>query len=158
MLLLNFMIMLLLLIGLACTLAPRLHGTMIIGGVVIIYAFIIGVDKVQPWLGLSLFLCVVIAEVGALGLRSLLTNHFRVTRVYSVNTTVCNLAGIIVADALLGSFFGMLIWEGLVGKNLFPRLEDIGGIFMRLMIIGVVRLLCGVTMIILVIKYMMYAN
>ena len=158
MLILNFITILLLFIGLLCTVAPRLYGTVIIGSVASIYAVMIGVDIFQSWLGLSLALCVVVAEVGLRGLRRVVTNHFTVTRIYSVDTTICNLAGIIVADAFLGSLFGMLIWEGVVGKNLFPRMDDIGKILLRLLIVGALRFLCGIIMIIIVIKYIISVN
>lgn len=158
MLILNFMIIFLLFVGLVCTLAPRLHGTLIIGSVACSYAMIFGVDIIHSWVGVTLLLCVLIAEVGARKLRRVLTDHFAVTRIYSIDTTVCNLAGIIVADALLGPLLGMLIWEGVVGKNLFPRLDDIGSILLRLMIIGWVRFLCGLIMIIIVIQYMLYPS
>lgn len=156
MLLLNFMIVFLLFVGLLCTLAPRLHGTLIIGVVASIYAIMMGINIFQSWVGLSLLLLLFMAEIGARGLRIFFTRHSDVTRIYSVDTTVCNLAGLVVVDALLGSLFGMLIWEGLVGKNLFPRLDSIGKVLVRLILIAALRLLCGGIMIIIVVKYIMY--
>lgn len=156
MLLLNFMIILLLFIGLLCTLAPRLHGALIIGVVGSGYAMLMGVNIFQSWVGVSLLVLLFIGEVGAGGLRIILTRHADVTRIYSVDTTVCNLAGLVVTDALLGSLVGMLIWEGLVGKNLLPRLDSIGKVLMRLIIIAALRLLCGIMMISIVIMYIMY--
>lgn len=155
MLLLNFMIIFLLFVGLLCTLAPRLHGTLIIGIVASIDAMIMGVNVFQSWVGLSLFVLLFMGEFGAGGLRIFITRHSDVTRIYSIDTTVCNLAGIVVADALLGSLVGMLIWEGLVGKNLFPRLDSIGKVLVRLIVIAALRLLCGGIMIIIIVKCIM---
>ena len=120
MLIINFIIILIMFIGLMCTLAPRLYGTVIILVAAGIYAVIIGVSIFPLWVAVSLLMLTLVAEVGANGLRFFLTRHSEVSRIYSINTTVCNLAGIVVADALLGSLIGMTIWEMVVGKTLFP--------------------------------------
>jgi uncharacterized protein YqgC (DUF456 family) len=158
MLLLNFMVIFLMFIGLLCTLAPSLHGTVVIGIVASIYATLIGVNIFHSWVGVILLILIFVAEVGVNGLRNFFTGHCGVTRRYSVDTTVCNIAGVIIADALLGSFLGTILWEALVGKNLFPRLDSIGKVLVRLMLTAILRLLCGVTMIIIVMWYIMYAR
>jgi len=155
MLIINFMIILIMFIGLICTLAPRLYGTVIILVTAGVYALIIGVSVFPLWVAVSLSMLTVVAEIGANGLRVLLTRHSEVSRAYSVDTTVCNLAGIVAADALLGSLVGMTIWELLVGKALLPRLDSIGKVLVRLIATAVLRLNCGLIMIIIVVKYMM---
>ena len=155
MLIMKFMIILIMFMGLMCTLAPRLYGTVIILIAAAIYAVIIGMSVCPLWVAVSLFILTVVAEVGANGLRVFLTRHSEVSRIYSIDTTVCNLAGIVVAEALAGSLIGMTLWEVLVGKTLFPRLDSIGKVLVRLIITAVLRLICGLIMIIIVIKYMM---
>jgi len=99
---------------------------------------------------------VIIAEIGMRGLRSYLTKGYTISKTYSVNTTVCNLSGIIVADALLGSLIGLTIWELVVGKALVPYFESISKILVRLMIVAVLRFICGIIMIAIICKYLLY--
>jgi len=155
MLIIKFIIILIMLIGLMCTLAPRLHGTVIILLAAGVYAVFTGVSILPLWVAVSLLILTLVAEVGANGLRVFLTRYSEVSRIYSIDTTVCNLAGIVVSDALLGSLIGMTVWEVLVGKTLFPRLDSIGKVLVRLIVIAVLRLICGLTMIIIIVKYMM---
>lgn len=142
-------------IGLLCTLAPRLHGTVIIIVTAGVYAVIMGMSTFPLWVPVSLLLLTLVAELVGNGLRVFLTRNSDVSRIYSTDTTVCNLAGMVVADALLGSLIGMIVWELLIGKTLFPRLDSIGKILVRLIITATLRLICGLIMIIIVAKYMM---
>ena len=155
MLIIKFLIILIMFIGLLCTLAPRLHGSVIILVTAGVYAVISKVSVIPLWLAVSLLILTLVAEVGANGLRTFLTRHSEVSRKYSIDTTVCNLAGVVVSDALLGSLRGMIIWEVLIGKTLFPRLDSIGKVLVRLTATAVLRLICGVIMIIIVVKYIM---
>jgi len=157
MLIIKFVIILILFIGLLCTLAPRLYGTVIILITAGVYVIIIGWHSLPLWVPVSLLLLTLVAELGVNGLRYFLTRHSEVSKIYSVDTTVCNLAGILVSDALLGSLIGMTLWEVLVGKTLFPRLDSIGKVLVRLIITAVLRLFCGLIMIIIIVKYMMYS-
>jgi len=155
MLIIKFIIILIMLFGIMCTLAPKLHGTVIILIAAGIYAVFIGTSVFPLWVAACLLMLTLVAEVGANGLRVFLTRHSDVSRTYSVDTTVCNLAGIVVADALLGSLIGITIWELLVGKTLFPRLDSIGKVLVQLIITAMLRLICGIIMMIIVVKYMM---
>jgi len=155
MLIIKFIIILTMLIGLLCTLAPRLYGTVIILAAAGIYAIIIGVEIFPIWVPASLLLLSLAAEAGANWLRHYLTRHSAASRVYCINTFVCNTAGIVVADALLGSVIGLTAWELLVGKNLFPRVDNISQVLVRLIVTAVLRLCCGFLMIIIVVMYMM---
>jgi len=155
MLIIKFIIIVIILIGLICTLAPKLHGALIILLAAVVSTIIIDVGLLPLWVPVSLLVLTLVAEVGANGLRLFLTRHSEVSRIYSVDTTVCNLAGIVVSDALLGPLIGMTIWEVLVGKTLFPRLDSIGKILRRLIWTALLRLICGLIMIFIVVKYMM---
>ncbi|WP_378955619.1 DUF456 family protein [Pelosinus sp. sgz500959] len=156
MLILKFSALFIMFIGLACTLAPRLYGTVIILVVAAGYGIFINLNIFQSWIGFVLLLLTLLSEVGARGLRILTTRPYRVSRRYSIDTSVCNLAGIIIASALLGSFVGATIWEIVVGKTLLARLDMIGKILIRLILTAGVRLICGLLMIIIIVKYMMY--
>jgi hypothetical protein len=158
MLIVNFIIILIMFIGLICTLAHRLHGTLVILAAASIYAIAIGMSEFYSWVVAGLFMLTFIAEIGARWLRIILTRHYEVSRLYSVNAVVCNLGGIIVTDALLGPLAGTIIWEALVGKTLFPHLDSIGRVLLLLILAAVLRFICGLAMIIIVINYIMYTG
>jgi hypothetical protein len=158
MLLLNGITILLLCSGLFCTLVPRFHGAVIIGIVASVYAVIIKVNLFQSYLGLLLLLLIFIAEFAARGLSNFLTRQFPVTGQESVDTVVCNAAALLVGDALFGPLVGTIIWKMLVGKKALPRLDSIGKVLSRLLVVTVLRLLCGIMMILIVIKYIMYTK
>lgn len=154
MLIVKMIIMVIMLIGQFCTLAPNFYGTVIILAAAGIYASIFGFSNVPIWVMPVLVALVVVAEVGARGLRIYLTKDYKVSRTYSVNTTVCNLAGVVVADALLGSLIGVTIWELVVGKALVPHIESISKVLVRLVILAILRFMCGIIMIIIICNYM----
>lgn len=149
-------ILLIMFIGQLCTLAPNFYGTIIILAAACIYASIVGFNTLSSWIIIVLVSLVIIAEIGMRGLRSYLTKGYTISKTYSVNTTVCNLSGIIVADALLGSLIGLTIWELVVGKALVPYFESISKILVRLMIVAVLRFICGIIMIAIICKYLLY--
>ena len=152
MLIIKISIMLIMLIGQLCTLAPNFYGTVIILTAAGIYAFILGFNLPLCVL-LALLTLVAVAEVGARGLRFYLTKDYKVSRMYSVNTTVCNLTGVVVADALLGPLLGVVIWELVVGKALVPHIESISKVLVRLTILAALRFMCGIIMIIIICNY-----
>ncbi|MDF2634949.1 MAG: hypothetical protein K0R78_1823 [Pelosinus sp.] len=144
------------LIGQLCTLAPNFYGTVIILAAAGIYVSIFGFSNLPSWVISVLMALVATAEVGVRGLRSYLTKDYKVSRMYSVNTVVCNLAGVVVADALLGSLIGVTIWELIVGKALVPHLESISKVLVRLIILAILRFMCGIIMIIIICNYVLY--
>jgi len=154
MVIIKFIILLLMFIGLLCTLAPRLHGTVIILLAGLLYIVYLAVQELQFWM-IGVFTLTVIAELGSIGLRRLLTRKKKISRMYSIDTSVCNLAGIIVMDAFLGSFLGTTIWGLLVSKNLLPDVDDMRQIVTRLLFIAMLRSTCGTIMIGLIIAYTM---
>jgi uncharacterized protein YqgC (DUF456 family) len=156
MLILKISILIIMFIGQVCTLAPAFHGTLIILLAAGIYACIIGLNTIPLGVLFVIFLLAVITEIGGWWLRIHLTKNSKVSREYSVNTTVCNVAGIIVADAFLGALVGITIWELVVGKALLPRFDVIGKVLNSLMIVAALRFLCGLIMIIIIYKYMIY--
>jgi len=156
MLILKISILVIMLIGQVCTLAPALRGTLIILVAAGIYASILGFYIFPLGILLVLFILVLIAEIGGKWLRIYLTRDSKVSREYSVSTTVCNVAGIVVADAFLGALVGITLWELAVGKALLPRIDDISKVLNSLLLVAALRFLCGIIMIIIICKYMIY--
>lgn len=157
-LVLKMMILLIMSIGMICTLAPRLYGTLIILVAAVVYTVILGVTTYPSWVIASLVMLALVSEVGGRGLRIYLTRDYKVSRLYSIDTTVCNLAGIMVADALVGPLLGATIWEMLVGKALLPRLDMISKVLIRLTIVAVLRFICGLIMTIIIVNYILHTN
>lgn len=155
MLIIKFIILLIMWLGLICTLGPRLYGTVIILLAAIVYAAVADMSVLQTWVAVSLLTLVLVAELGARGLRCFLTRHYEISRIYSVNTMVCNLAGIIVTDVLLGSLVGAVSWQAIASRILYPRLDNIGKVLARLAVTAVLRFLCGLTMMIIILIYIM---
>lgn len=153
MLILKISILVIILIGQMCTLAPALHGSFIIFVAAGIYVSIVGLNVFPLEILLTLLVLVVIAEIGGRWLRIYLTKNSKVSREYSVNTTVCNVAGIIVADAFLGSLVGITIWELAVGKALLPRFDSISKVLGSLVLVAALRFLCGMIMVIIICTY-----
>jgi uncharacterized protein YqgC (DUF456 family) len=151
-------ILIILLIGQLCTLAPKLHGTLVILGTSFIYSLALGLQFSESQLRIFFLLLIltVVAEGGSSFFRVFLTRNYNVSRKYSVNTIVCNLAGIIVADALLGALVGAILWEYLVAKALIPRIKGIGKVLLRLALVALLRFICGIIMIIIICKYIIF--
>lgn len=155
MLIIEFIAVFFMFIGLLCTLAPRLHGTIMILSAGIGYIIIIGIAKIQPWIFVSLLLLALFAELGVRWLRIYITKGLKVSKTYSIDSTICNLAGIIVISTLLRSIIGMTIWQAIVGKSILPRLDSIGKVLIRLFFTALLRFVCGLIMIIIILKYVM---
>lgn len=153
MLILKISILVIMLIGQVCTLAPALRGTFIILVGAGIYASILGFSVFPLGIISALCVLVVIAEIGGQWLRIYLTQNSEVSREYSVNTTICNIAGIVVADAFLGALVGITIWELVVGKALLPRFNNVSKVLGSMMLVASLRFLCGIVMIILICNY-----
>lgn len=153
MLILKIIILIIMLIGLVCTLAPALRGTLIILVGAGIYASILGFSVVPLSIIVTLCTLTVIAEIGGRWLRIYLTQNSEVSREYSVNTMICNVAGIVVTDAFLGALVGITTWELVVGKALLPRFNNVSKVLSSLMLVASLRFLCGIIMIILICNY-----
>lgn len=145
--------MLIMLSGLVLTLAPKIPGTLVILLGAALYVG--GSPSALPksTILIVLVLLAAIAELGGRLLRVYLTQRYSVSRVFSVNSTVGNIAGILTADTLFGSVLGMLLWEMLAGRTLRPHWDSIGRVIWRLTAVALLRGLCGVMMIISVLLY-----
>lgn len=141
-------------IGQLCTLAPKFHGTVIILGAACFYSFLFKNGEVSLHIIMILTAISIWAEWGTRWLGRCLTKKYQVSPAYSINTSVCNVAGIIAVDALLGSLAGITIWELIVGKALLPYLDHISKVLIRLLLLAVVRFVCGIAMIVIACNYL----
>ena len=158
MLIIKFVILLIMLIGLICTFGPRLYGTVIILLAAVLYAAAVDLSIFQTWAAAGLLMLTVVAELGVRGLRIFLTRRYDVSRSYSVNSVVCNIVGCIISGTLLGSLLGLTVWQGLASRVLYPRLDLVSKVLVRLLWTAVMRFLCGLTMIIIAVKFMLYRS
>ncbi|MBC8016645.1 MAG: DUF456 family protein [Sporomusaceae bacterium] len=156
MLIIKFIVLLIMSIGLICTLGPRLYGTVIIFLAAIIYALVVDVGVFQTWVATGLLILTLVAELGVRGLRVFLTKRYEVSRIYSVNSVVCNVVGSIISGTLLGSLLGLAVWQGLASRVLYPRLDLVSKVLVRLMLTAAMRFFCGFIMVIIAVKYMLY--
>jgi uncharacterized protein YqgC (DUF456 family) len=140
-------------IGLYSTLFPKIPGTLVILGTAVLYCFLTDYITYQSWLIYALIFLCGLAEVGGRILRIYLTRREGVTRVFSTDTTVGNIAGLIVSDAILGPATGTILWELMVGKTLFPRWTTVSKVLSRLAAVAFLRISCGGIMIFIVVKY-----
>ena len=148
--LLKLVVTLIMLTGLLLTLAPRIPATVVILVGALLYRFITGLSGVPGWVWLSLIFLVVLAEIGGRLLRVWLTRQFSLTNRFSTDSTVANIGGIMVADAILGPALGLIVWELFVGKTLQSKWDTIGKILVRLAVVAVLRFICGLAMIIII--------
>lgn len=103
-----------------------------------------------------MLLCLVVtSELGGRALRIYLTRNYPVSRVFSVNSTVSHIAGMLASDALLGPVLGLLVWELVAGKTLIPRSDSVLAVLYRLAGVALLRFICGVIMIVLINLYIM---
>jgi uncharacterized protein YqgC (DUF456 family) len=145
-LVLDFTVMLWMLAGLACTLLPKLPGTLIIYAGAIFYGYFTdfsGFGSRTIWV-MSALVC--IGEFGGRALRQQLIKGLPFSPGFSTNTTVGNVAGIIVSDALLG-MAGLIVWQMIAGKTLYPRWDTVNRALVRMMAAAIVRFVCGMIMI-----------
>lgn len=153
--LLKLTVVLIMLVGLCMTLLPRAFGTLIIAGAAVLYAVVAGPAAVPPWLWAILALLAAVAEVGGRLLRVWLTRRYSLSRRFCLGSSLGNAGGILAADALFGPVVGLLVWELVAGKTLAPRWDVVGRVLLRLAAAAVVRLVCGLVMIILVLLYVL---
>jgi uncharacterized protein YqgC (DUF456 family) len=141
------------LIGLCATVVPRLPGTLIILAGIALYGAFTGFQSFTPPLWTTLLILALVAEVGGRFLRYYLTKRYAISRLFATNSTLANTGGILAADAMLGPIFGLIAWELIAGKTLQPRWNTVGKILMRLAAAAVLRLVCGLVMIVLAYIY-----
>lgn len=142
-------------VGLACTLAVRLSGTLLILIIAVCYGLITGFATFTPAITTSLLLLFLLAEVGGRLLRIFLTKNLALSCEFSINSMVCHFGGIIACNTLAGPVIGFLLWEIIAGKTLLPHTDTALQVLLRLCAVGVLRCFCGVSMIIILYLYIL---
>lgn len=143
---------LLMLFGLVGTLFPKFHGAIIILWGTIGYILSAGLTEFSTRLLLGITGIAALAEISGKVLQSYLTKRYKVSPRFSTDTTVGNLAGIVVIEALFG-LLGTVVFEAIIGKTLLPRINTVAAVFIRLFVGAAFRFSCGLVMIFLVLKY-----
>jgi len=155
MLLIKIGIILIMLLGLSLTLAPRFAGTVIILFGAVLYEFITGFSTMIIWVWVLLLGLTVLAEGGGRMLRNYLTRRSQAARSFSASATVGHIGGVLAANALLGPFWGVILWELIIGKTMVPRWDFIYAVIIRMAAAATLRFMSGVVMIVLVIGWLM---
>lgn len=141
--------------GLLCTVSVRLPGTLIILLGAGLYGAATGFLTFTPQIAGLLLVLTAAAELGGRALRLYLTRDLPVSRVFSVNSAVTHIAGMLASDALLGPLLGLTVWELVAGKTLLPRSNHVVRVLYRLAGVAALRFMCGVVMIALINLYIL---
>ena len=155
MLLFKIVVILIMLLGLSLTLVPRFAGTVIILFGAVLFEFITGFSTMITWVWAMLLGLTVSAEAGGRILRNYLTRRYHASRNLSVNATVGHIGGVLAANALLGPFWGVILWELIIGKVMAPRWDFIYAVLIRLAAAAALRFVSGVVMIVLIVGWLM---
>lgn len=149
----KLIVAIIMLIGVVGTVIPRVPGTLIIFCGSLLYGVSTGFATFQPWLIVFLFCLTLTAEIGGRWLRTYSTKRYQLSRLFCVNASAGNIAGIIAADALLGPVLGIIIWEVIVGKAFIPRWNTIGRVIYLLAVAAMLRFICAVIMVVFITVY-----
>lgn len=139
--------------GALCTIAPKLHGIAIIFGAIILYGGFTKFASITPETLLLLTVLTIILETGSYLLRIYLNKRYPISQDFAINSSAGNLAGIIAADALVGSGQGIWLWELIAGKTTLPYIEIINKVLQKLAIIALLRVVCGIFIIVWALVY-----
>lgn len=151
----DFFFIFFLLCGIACTLSPKMRGTLIILGMLIIYGFVTDFKNMSSHDLLLLASISMTIELTSSTLRFCLTKHYPLSRSFAVNAAVGKGAGVIVANAMFGSTIGIILWEFIANRTVMPYLQIIGKILLSLTLIALGRVVGGISMVAFVIYYIL---
>lgn len=154
MLLIKFIVVLIMQLGLLCTLTNKFPGTLIILTGVFVYGISTNFASMDVKIVTTVAVIAIIAEVGGRLLRIYLTKEYRLSREFSINTMITQAGGIVACDVLVGPTLGLILWEVIIGKTLLPRADTILGILIRLTCVAFLRFTCGLIMLILILNYL----
>ena len=151
----KFCILVVINIGILCTISPRLYGTIIIFFAATIYAIINHPTFVfSPVFWVLLFLAVFAETVSKL-LPLVMKRYFKISPEYSIDTTICNLAGVIMTSTVLGTILGGTLWELVIGKSALHSSDSISAALKTVSLVALLRTICGIIMVILIICYVL---
>ena len=150
----KFIVAALMFIGLISTLMPRIPGAAIILSAILFYGISNNFANFDVWIIASLISLAVLAEGGGYWIRIRLTRRYPLSRKFSINAFAGNIAGTVVADVLFGHTGGFILWHLVAGKIFYPRWDMVFTVMGELIKAAAFRLLCAITMIILVFVYL----
>ncbi len=151
--LVKFLVTLIMVAGLLCTVSIKMPGTLLILLSTVIYGIFTDFSTFSTPLIVVLISISVTAELGGRMLRIYLTKDYSVSREFSVNSSISHIGGVVATNALFGPLWGLIIWELLAGKTLLPRGNTMVKVLTRLAGVALIRIVCGIVMIILVHVY-----
>ena len=151
--LLQYVVLLIMLIGLFCTFLPRIPGALIILGGSLIYGLMTEFVSYRWETMFAMILLTVVSEIGSKLIRLYLTNKYNISKILNTNTAVGGVAGLVVTDVIFGPVFGTVLWGLLSGKTLVPNWKSIVRVTVRLASAALVRFICGLAMIGITILY-----
>ena len=147
------MVLTLALVGLAGTLVPRIPGLPLLFLAVVFYGAVRGFAAFTPPVITALLLCLLAGELVGRWLRVYLTRRYHLSRLYSTDSLVSSIAGMIISDALFGTWGGAVLWEVLLGKSLLPAWHTSLRIVLRLAGAALWRFICGLIMLVIIVTY-----
>lgn len=151
-LLIQFIAILLMLFGLVVILLPKFHGAVITLLGCILYTLNRGLNEGSQGLLLGLASIAVMIEISGIAVAPFLAKRYNVSTKLSADAVAGNIAGLVVTDALFG-LLGIVAFETIITKTLMPRLNTMGKVFIRLAVGAVLRVICGIVMVLLVLIY-----
>jgi uncharacterized protein YqgC (DUF456 family) len=127
---------------------PKIPGTLIIFLTLVTYSYLDHFDNLS-WQGLLfLSLLVIIAEVLCPVLRNYLTKNYPLSRLFTVDSLVGNVGGMVTSSLLVGPVFGQTLWQVIAGKSWMIKWRWLSRIITRLFLVAVIRFCIGLTMIV----------
>lgn len=142
---LNSIFIFFLICGIICTLAPKMRGTAIILGTLIVYGFITDFKNMETQDFILLCTTSLTVEIASSILRFYLTKQYPISRSFAINTAMGKCAGIVAANAVFGSTIGIVLWEFIANRTVMP-IHLISKILLSLTLIALGRVISGIFM------------
>lgn len=149
----ELLVLLIINIGLLCTIFPNLYGTVLIFFGVTLYAISREIELLQSNYFYILLLLSFLAEGITWGISYHVKRKYQVSPYYSLDEKLCNAAGLVVFSTFFGSIAGAALWRGLISRGLLPHKEHVEVLFKVTIYVSFWRTLCAVIMSIIAIKY-----
>jgi hypothetical protein len=133
--------------GVFCTIAPKLHGNSIILGAILLYGIFTDFTTFASWMLFFLVITTILVEISSYLLRIYLTKSYSISRTLAINILAGNLAGVVATNALIGSGWGIWLWQFIAGKTLLPHFDATNTVLRKLVAIALFRIIFGIVII-----------